>query len=384
MEFYLSPEQLELQARARALADNEFSDRAAEIDRSESFPDKNVDALVRENLMGLTIAPEYGGAGRPILDAVLIVEQIARACGTTARIVVEGNLGTVGAIGAYGTDAHKKRYLPWICAGEKPAIAITEPEAGSAASHLTTTARLAGDHYVLNGRKCWITGAGSSRLFLVFARLNDAPGSGAIGGLLVENDMPGFSIGKREPAMGLRGLPEAEVIMDGCEVPRDNLLIGDGGFKKLMSAYNGQRIGASAVALGIAQGAFELARDFTRERQQFGHPIAAFQGIQWMLADMHMQLEAARLLIYRAAANAAHGFPDRQEAAVAKAFTAEMAIAVTNQALQLFGSRGYSRERPLERMVRDARMFAIGGGTVQVLRNIIGTGIVGPVAGGQT
>ena len=376
MEFQLSPQQRDLQTRARALADNEFRERAAEIDRSEAFPDDNVAALVRENLMGLTIAPQYGGAGRPILDAVLAVEQIARVCGTTARIVVEGNLGTVGAISAYGSDAHKGRYLPWICAGEKPAIAITEPEAGSAASQMTTRAKLAGECYVLNGRKCWITGAGSSRLYLVFARVGDGDGSNAIGALLVERDMPGFSIGKRESAMGLCGLPEAEVVMEDCLVPKDNLLLGSGGFKKLMAAYNGQRIGASAVALGIAQGAFELALEYARERKQFDRVIADFQGIQWMLADMHMQLEAARLLIYRAAADAGHDFPDRQDTAVAKAFTAEMAIAVTNQALQIFGARGYSRERPLERMVRDARMFAIGGGTVQILRNIIGAGLV--------
>jgi 3-sulfinopropanoyl-CoA desulfinase len=177
--------------------------------------------------------------------------------------------------------------------------------------------------------------------------------------------------------MGLRGLPEGELLFDRCRVPRENRLIGAGGFKQLMSAYNGQRVGAATVALGLAQRAYEEAVRFAKERKQFGRPIATFQGLQWMLADMTIQLDAARLLIYRAAANAGQGFPNRHEAATAKTFAAEMAIQVTNQALQIFGGRGCSREFPLERMVRDARMFAIGGGTAQVLRNIIATQVLG-------
>ncbi|HVB81507.1 MAG TPA: acyl-CoA dehydrogenase family protein [Candidatus Binataceae bacterium] len=377
MRFTLTLEQQELQRRARTVADEEFRPRAALIDQTEEFPIDNVQTLVRERFMGLTIPQPYGGGGRPVIDAVLVVEQIARACGTTARIVVEGNLGTVGAIVNFGTEAHRREYLPWVCEGEKPAIAITEREAGSAATDLRTKAVLEGDAYILDGQKWLITGAGTSRLYLVFARLNEEPGAGAIGGLLVERDTPGFRVGKREPMMGLRGLPEGELVFAGCRVPRDNLLVGAGGFKHLMSAYNGQRVGAAAVALGLAQGAYEEALRFTKERRQFGHPIASFQGLQWMQADMTIQLDAARLLVYRAAANAEHGFPDRQEAAIAKTYAAEMAVQVTNQALQIFGGRGYSREFPLERMVRDARMFTIGGGTVQVLRNIIATEVLG-------
>lgn len=377
MLFTLTPEQQELQHRARSVADAEVRPRAARVDQTEEFPLDNVQTLVRERFMGMTIPSQYGGGGRPVLDAVLVIEQIARACGTTARIVVEGNLGTVGAITYLASDAQKAKYLPWVCQGEKPAIAITEKETGSAATEMRTQARLEGDDYVLDGQKWLITGAGTSQLYLVFARFDGIPGAAGIGGLLVEKGMRGFHIGKREPMMGLRGLPEGELLFEHCQVPRANLLVGAGGFKQLMSAYNGQRVGAATVALGLAQGAYEEAVRFAKERKQFGRPIATFQGLQWMMADMTIQIEAARLLIYRAAANAGHGFPDRHEAAIAKTFAAEMAIQVTNQALQIFGGRGYSREFPLERMVRDARMFTIGGGTAQVLRNIIATQVLG-------
>ena len=371
MLFTLTPAQEEIQQRARIIADEEIGPRAARIDQTEEFPLDNIQTLVRERFMGLTIPQEYGGGGRPVIDAVLVIEQIARVCGTTGRIVVEGNLGTVGAVTHLGSETHKKRYLPWVCEGEKPAIAITEKEAGSAATDMRTQAMLDGDSYVLDGQKWWITGAGTSRLYLVYARFNGKPGAAGIGGLLVEKGMPGFRIGKREPTMGLRGLNEGELHFEGCRVPRENLLIGEGGFKPLMSAYNGQRVGAATVALGLAQGACEEAVRFSKERTQGGQPIASFQGLQWMMADMTIQIEAARLLIYRAAVKAGHKFPSRQEAAIAKTFAGEMAIQVTNQALQIFGGRGYSREFPLERMVRDARMFTIGGGTAQVLRNII-------------
>lgn len=377
MLFTLSPEQATLREHARAIADTEFRSRAAHIDRSEEFPADNVQVLVRERLMGMTIDPRYGGAGRPLIDAVLVVEQVARVCGTTARIVVEGNAGAVSAIGRLGSDEQKSKYLPWVSQGEKPAIAITEKDAGSAATQMKTTARLEGDVWIVDGDKCWITGAGSSRLYLVFARFDGAPGAAGIGALLLERDMPGFRIGRREPAMGLRGLPEGELIFERCRVPRDNLLVGAGGFKVLMSAYNCQRVGAAAVALGLAQGSYEQAVSFAQERRQFGRPIAEFQGLRWMFADMTTQLDAARLLVYRAAANAGQGFPSRQEAAIAKLFTSEMAITVTNTALQMFGARGYSRDLPLERMVRDARMFTIGGGTAQVMRNVIATEVLG-------
>jgi alkylation response protein AidB-like acyl-CoA dehydrogenase len=372
MEFRLTPEQERLRERARALADTVFRERAARWDAAEEYPWDNVKELVKAGFMGLTIPRAYGGPGGSVLDVVLVIEEVARACGVTARIVVEGSLGVVGALTAYGSEAQKRRYFPWVLEGDKPAIAITEPEAGSAATDLQTRADEAPEGYRLTGEKRWITGAGISRLYLVYCRLGAEPGARGIGGVLVEKDTPGFRIGERDHTMGLRGIPEGRLHFEGCRVPREAVLVGPpDGFKKLMEAYNGQRLGAATVALGLAQGAYELALAYAGERRQFGRPIGEFQGIRWKLADMAIALDAARLLIYRAAANAGAGFPDALEAAKAKTFAAETAQAVTNQALQIHGAAGYGRGLPLERMARDARMFSIGGGTVEMLRNLI-------------
>ena len=377
MDFELTAEQAALRARARELADGVFAERAARWDEREEYPWDNVKELAAAGFMGMTIPREYGGGDRPILDVVLVIEEIARACGVTGRIVVEGNLGVVGALRTYGSEAQKRRYFPWVVEGEKPAIAITEPEAGSAATDLTTRAEASGDGFVLTGHKRYITGAGTSRLYLVYARFDDRPGAAGIGGIFVERDTPGFRVGHRELMMGLRGIPEGELHFERCRVPRENLLVGPGdGFKKLMRAHNGQRLGAATVALGIAQGAYERALAYAVERRQFGRPIADFQGIRWKLADMSIKLDAARLLIHRAAARADRGVPDALEAAKAKTFAAETAQDVTNQALQIHGAAGYGRSLPLERMVRDARMFAIGGGTLEMMRNVISDGIL--------
>ena len=372
MDFELSGEQRALRARARALADGVFRDRAARWDEDEAYPWDNVKDLVRAGFMGITIPRAHGGPGGSVLDVLLVVEEIARVCGVTARIVVEGSLGVVGALTAYGTEAQKRRYFPWVLEGEKPAIAITEPEAGSAATDLVTRADESPEGYTLTGEKRWITGAGTSRLYLVYCRLGHAPGAAGIGGVLVERDTAGFRVGERDRTMGLRGIPEGRLHFDRCRVPRESVLVGPpDGFKKLMRAYNSQRLGAATVALGIAQGAYELALAFAQERRQFGRPIADFQGIRWKLADMAIKLDAARLLIHRAACTDVEGFPEPLQSAKAKTFAAEMAQEVTSQALQIHGAAGYGRALPLERMARDARMFAIGGGTVEMMRNLI-------------
>ena len=377
MEFPLTRQQVDLQTRAREVADNEFSARAARWDECEEYPWKNVERLVDEGWMGMSIPAEYGGREHRLLDVILLIEAVARACGITGRILVDSNLGPVGAIAHWGSQAHKRRYLPRVVKGDKPAIAITESGAGSAASDLETTARLEGRHLILNGRKRWITGAGISDVYVVFCRFDSIPGSAGIGAVIVESDSPGLTIGNRERAMGMRGIPEADVILEECRVPQANLLTGPGSFKQLMTAYNGQRLGASAVALGLAQGAFEQAVRYVGEREQFGRPIGTFQGLRWMIADMAMRIEAARQLIYRTADNAGRGLPDMTEAAMCKTVAAEMALWVTNQALQIFGANGYSRDFPLERIVRDARMFTIGGGTVEMLRNVIANRFLG-------
>lgn len=383
MDFQLTADQKDLQARARELARGSFEARAAEIDRSEQYPWNNVEDLKNGGFMGMTIPKAYGGQGRTFFDATLVIEQMAQVCGVTGRIVVESNMGAISTVIKYGTEEQKKMAAEYVLNGDKPAICITEPDAGSAATEMTTRADKKGDKYIINGKKHWITGAGASRLHLVFARVFDEQGEEqGIGGFLgVRDETPGLSIGNREPTMGLRGIPEAEVIMQDMEVGEDALVMPPRGLRKgfadLMDAYNSQRVGAGTMALGIAQGAYQHALDYVQEREQFGRPIYEFQGLQWMLADMAIQIDCAQLMLYRAAANAGDGFPDATEAAKAKVIAADMALKVTNDALQLFGAAGYSRRRPMERFCRDGRMFSIGGGTAQILRTVVATRILG-------
>ena len=383
MQFDLTPDQLVLQAKARQLAHGPIADRAAEIDRSEQYPWDNVALLKEAGFFGMTIPAAYGGRDASYLDAVLVIEEMAKCCGITGRIVVEANMGAIGTIMKYGSESQKRLAAELVLAGDKPAICITEPDAGSAASEMTTRADRHGNGFVINGKKHWITGGGVSRLHLVFARVFDERGDEeGIGGFIaIRDETPGLKIGKREPAMGLRGIPETEIIFEDMELTADALVLPPRGLKKgfadLMNAYNGQRIGAATVALGLAEGAYDLALAYAKEREQFGRPICEFQGVQWMLADMATGIAAAQALIYKAAAGAGDGFPDVTEAAQAKIFTSEVAIKVTNDALQLFGAAGYSRNRPLERMVRDARMFTIGGGTAQILRTVVASRLLG-------
>lgn len=380
--FDLGKDRQHLRARARDLAQSVFQSRAAGIDQTEEYPWDNVEALNAAGFMGMTLPLELGGQGRDFLDAVLVVEEIARCCAVTARIAVEANMGGVAAIMAYGTQAQKRLAARLVLGGDKPAICITEPGAGSDATGMTTTARRVSGGYVLNGAKHWITGGGVSRLHLIFARVVEDGAALGIGGFLaVRGEADGLIVGRREPAMGLRGIPETEVILRDLFVPDAMVLIPDGdperGFAKLMAAYNSQRVGAAAVALGLGEGAFETARAFLQEREQFGRPIAEFQGLQWMLADMSIGLCAAQALVWKAAASAPQGgFPDMCLAAQAKVLAAETAVKVTNDALQMHGAMGYSRNLPLERMVRDARMFTIGGGTAQVLRTQVASALL--------
>jgi len=378
----LNDTQLELQSRARELAEREIKPRAAEIDRTEAYPWDHVEKLKIAGFMGMTIPKKYGGQGRSYLDAVLVVEEMAKVCGVAGRITVEANMGAIGAIMKFGSHKQKELAAGLVLEGDKPAICITEPGAGSAATEMTTTAVKKGDHYVLNGKKHWITGGGVSRFHLIFARLMDGDEFQGIAGFIaIRDETKGLIIGKREPAMGLRGIPETEIIFDNMEVADDMILIPPQGIKRgfagLMNAYNGQRVGAGTVALGIAQGAYELAIEFAKSREQFGRPIAEFQGLQWMLADMSIGLCAARALLHGAAAGAGDGFPDMRAAAQAKILASETALKVTTDALQVHGSAGYSRNLPLERMARDARMFTIAGGTAQILRTQVAGSILG-------
>ena len=383
MDFMLSSEQEKLQARAQALAAGEIATRAAEVDRSEDYPWDNVTLLKDAGFFGMTIPKAYGGQGLSYLDAVLVVEEMAKACAVTGRITVEANMGAIGIIMAYGSEAQKKLAAEMVLSGDKPAICITEPQAGSAATEMSSRADQLGNSYVLNGKKHWITGGGVSRLHVVFARVFDTAGEeqGIGGFIVIRDETQGLTIGRREQTMGLRGIPEREIVMQDMVVDADMLVLPPRGLKKgfadLMTAYNSQRVGAATVALGIAEGAYCLALNYVQDREQFGRPLDEFQGLQWMLADMSIGLAAARSLIHRAAICPEGEFPDALEAAQAKIFASEMAIRVTNDALQLFGAAGYSRANPLERMVRDARMFTIGGGTAQILRTQVASRILG-------
>lgn len=373
--FEFTPEQLALQQQAKELSDGYVQSRAADVDKTEEYPWDVVERLTAAGFMGMTIPREYGGRGLNYFDAVLVIEQLARNCGVTARICVEANMGGIGAVMGYGTEEQKKLAASYVLQGDKPAICITEPDAGSAATEMKTTAEKVQGGYVLNGTKHWITGGGVSKIHIIFARVIENGEDMGIGGFIaVRGEAEGMRLGERAYAMGLRGIPEMEVIFEDLFVPDEMAIpLPDGyrkGFGALMSAYNAQRVGAGTVAHGIAQGAFERAVEYVKERKQFNRPIAEFQGLQWMIADMAIGLEASRALLYKAAlSKGTTGYPDKNFAAQAKIFAAENAIKVTNTALQLFGARGYGRDLPMERMVRDARMFTIGGGTAQMLRN---------------
>ena len=340
----LSSDQLKLQARARELAAGPVTKRAAEVDRTEQYPWDNVELLKDARLIGMTIPQQYGGQGKGWLDAVLAIEALSAACAVTGRIAVETNMGAISAVMAYGSEEQKKMAADMVLAGDKPAICITEPEAGSDANGMTTRADKKGNRYVVNGRKHWITGGGVSRLHLIFAKVFDEKGNEeGIGGFLaIRDETVGLKITKREPTMGLRGIPEAVIDFEEMELPPSALVIPPRGLKKgfadLMTAYNSQRVGAATVALGIAQGAYQLALDWSEERHQFGRPINEFQGLQWKLADMSIKLSAAQALVYNAARSGEGGFPDMLLAAQAKVFTSENAIQVVNDALQFFGA----------------------------------------------
>ncbi len=380
MDFTLSDEQRQMIRLVDNLGRKEFAPKAARWDENHEYPWENVQLLQKHGILGMTIPTVYGGQGCPLIDALLAIETAAKYCGVTARIIVETNMGALGVVLAYGTDLQRETVSRRILKeGDKPAIAMTEPDAGTALTDLKTRAVKSGDNYVINGVKHWITGGGISNTNLVFARFIEDGSDTGIGGILVDRGTPGFTIGSVERAMGLRGIPEAEILLEDCEVPAGNVVIqGDGNesFKKLMYGYNGQRVGASAVALGIAQGAHDLAVDWMKQRKAFGRSISEFQGLQWMMAEAEIKLTASRLIIYQAACNARKlpnnvMLPSMKEASMAKAYTGHAALEVVSESLQMFGAYGYSKDLPLERMFRDVRMFQIGGGTTQAQLNMI-------------
>jgi len=375
MDFQLSEEQRIFKKTVHDFADQRMAPLVKEWDEGCTSLDRGIlSQYANMGLLGITLPEKYGGAGLTAFDAVLAIEELARVSPIAAMPVFETSVGPVRVVDLFGTEDQKKRFIPPSCNGERlMAVAMTEPEAGTALTDLTTRAVLKGDHYVINGRKRFISGGGHSDFYMVYVRLSEAKGAKGIGGIVVEKDSPGFTFGKQEAFMGLHGMPSCDLIFEDCAVPKENLIIPEGGFAYLMQAFDVERCGNATMSLGIAWGALEAAKKYAQERKAFGKPICEFQGIQFLLADMAMKVEAARLLIYRAAINAGMGLPSIFESSIAKCFANEIGKEVTDMALQVFGGYGYSKEYPVERMLRDSRGWPVAGGTLQIQRvNIAG------------
>ncbi len=375
MDFQLSEEQKMLKKMAHDFANERIAPLVEVWEETGFVKDpKLISEYAELGLLGITLPEQYGGGGLTAFDAILVMEELARVSTIGSGPVFESSFGPIRVVEKFGSEEQKQRFIPPCCKGEKfMAVAMTEPGAGSALTDLTTRAVLKGDHYVLNGRKRFISGGGHSELYMVYVRLSDQRGNKGIGGIVVENGSPGLSFGKQEEFMGLRGMASCDLIFEDCVVPKENLVIPEGGFARLMQAFDVERCGNATQSLGIAWGALEAAKKYSQERAAFGKPICEFQAVQFLLADMAMKVEAARLLIYRAAVNSGHGLPSVFESSIAKCFANEIAKEVTDMALQVFGGYGYSKEYPIERMLRDSRGWPIAGGTVQIQRiNIAG------------
>jgi butyryl-CoA dehydrogenase len=374
MPYMLTEEQKMMRDTVRRLCQNEIAPRAAEIDRTHAFPWENLRRLAELGLMGVPIPEEWGGAGCDFLSYIITVEEVSRACASTGVILaVHTSLGCFSLLN-FGTGEQKKRYLTRLASGQwLGAYALTEANAGSNPANLSTSARLEGDHYVVNGSKLFITSGGQADLYVTFVRT--APGSRGHRGiscLLIEKETPGFTTGRVEEKMGIHASATAELIFENARVPRANLLGEEGeGFKVAMALLDGGRVGIGAQGVGIAQAALDAAVDFAKQRVQFDRPIAEFQAIQFMLADMATRVEAARLLVYRAARLRDMGLPYSKEASMAKMYATDTAMQVTTDAVQIHGGYGYCKEYPVERYMRDAKITQIYEGTNQIQRLVI-------------
>ena len=377
MDFVLSKEQEMARTLFKEFAENEVKPLAQEVDETEHFPRATVEKMQKLGFMGIPQPKEFGGQGCDTLTYVLCVEELSKVCATTGVIVsAHTSLGT-DPIKKFGTPAQKEKYLRPLASGELlGAFGLTEPGAGTDASGQQTKAVLEGDHYVLNGSKIFITNGGEADIYIIFAMTDKSKGTKGISAFIVEKDFPGFRIGTKEKKMGIRGSATTELIFENCIVPKENLLGQEGkGFGIAMTTLDGGRIGIAAQALGIAEGALEETIAYVKERKQFGRPIAKFQNTQFQIADMATKVEAARYLVYRAAI--AKDTKKRfSEAAMAKLYAAEVAMEVTTKAVQLHGGYGYTREYPVERMMRDAKITEIYEGTSEVQRMVISSNVI--------
>jgi len=379
MQFELTEEQNLIRDMVRSFAETEVAPSARERDEEERFDRALMfDRLAELGLTGIVFPEEYGGAGADYISYAIAVEELSRVCGSTG-VTLSAHLSLcANPIYMFGTEAQKQKFLVPLAKGEKiGAFGLTEPSAGSDAGGTKTTATRDGNDWILNGSKIFITNAGEAELYVVLARSDkSAEKHRGITAFIVEKGTPGFSFGKKEKKMGIRSSPTMELVFENCRIPGENLLGQEGqGFKVAMKTLDGGRIGIAAQALGIAQGALDAAIAYTKEREQFNKPIATFQGVSFQLADMATQVEAARLLIYNAAYRASAGLSYSQESAMAKLFASETAMRVTTQSVQLHGGYGYTREFPVERMMRDAKITEIYEGTSEVQRVVIGAAL---------
>lgn len=376
MDFTLTNEQLMLRKMYREFAENEVKPLAQEIDEEERFPVETIPKLAKLGMMGILFPKEYGGAGGCALDYAMCIEELAKVCTTTSTIVAAHTSLCSNPIFEAGTEEQRKKYLPKLTAGEwLGAFGLTEPGAGSDASNTQTVAVLDGDNYILNGTKCFITNATEADVFVVTAVTDKkAKGSRGISAFIVEKDMPGFSVGKHEKKMGIRGSATCDLIFEDCVVPKENLLGGKEGkgFAAAMNTLNGGRYGVAAQALGIAEGAIDITIKYVGERIQFGKTLSKFQNTQFELAAMKAKADAAQLLVYRAAcAKDAHDPQAGFYSAMAKLVASETASDVTRRCVQLFGGYGYMREYDIERLMRDAKITEIYEGTSEVQKMVL-------------
>ena len=379
MNFSLNEEQLALQETVRKFAQKELPGIAKKIESKDESVDKTILKKYADlGLLGVNLPKEYGGGEMRHIEAVLVLEEIAKISIAVAFPIFESSFGPALAISNFAPKELKKRILPQVCSGDIViAVSMSEPDAGSALTDLKTTANIEGENVLINGQKRWCSGAGHADGYLVYCRFSKETGAKGIGAVYIENGTEGFTFGKPEQHMGFRGVASADMYFDNVKIPKANIVVPAGGFKKLMEAFDLERCGNSTMSLACAQSSYEYVLDYIQNRKQFGKPIIDFQAVQMQLAEMKMKLDAARLLIYRAVVNADKSLPSINESSIAKCFANEITREVTGKAMQLMGGYGYSKEFPIEQKMRDAWGWGIAGGSIAIQKINIASSIVG-------
>ncbi len=379
MNFNLTDDQLRIQEAARKFATENLCSLARELEeKGEPVPDKWLAEYAELGFLGVNLPVEYGGAGMSHLEALLVLEEFAKISSAVAMPVFESSFGPVLAIERFGSESLKRSVLPRVCSGQLiVAVSMSEPDAGTALTDLRTTAAVRDGRVTINGQKRWCSGGGHAGGYLVYCRMSDEPGARGIGAVYVERGTPGLTFGKPEQLMGFRGIPSADIYFNDVTVPQDNVVVGAGGFRKLMDAFDLERCGNSTMSLGAASSAFEFVLDYVQERKQFGKAIVDFQAVQLKLADMALKIEASRLLLYRAVSNAGRGLPTARQSSIAKCFANEMVRDVCGNAMQLMGGYGYSKAFDLEQKFRDGWGWGIAGGTIDIQKINIAAALIG-------